>query len=85
MTKTRYKKFIQVLLGFILSIQTITAQPTPGSGSLGAGTGGTVGGSADLAINIWFVLALAIAYFLYKRKEQIFQWYLDLDWGDFSL
>ena len=85
MKKTIYKRFLQVLLGFVISIQTIViAQPVPGDDILGAGDDGPVGGGADLAINIWFVLALAIAYFLYKRKEQIFNWYLNLDWGDYS-
>jgi hypothetical protein len=85
MKKTIYKRFLQVLLGFVISIQTIViAQPTPGDTGLGAENGGPVGGGADLAINIWFVLALAIAYFLYKRKERIFDWYLNLDWGDYS-
>ena len=85
MRKTTYKKFLQVILGFILSIQAIViAQPTPGDEGLGAATDDVVGGGADLAINIWFVLALAIAYFIYKRKDRIFKWYLDLNWGDYS-
>jgi len=85
MEKTLYKRFLQVILGFVLSIQTIVlAQPTPGDSNLGAATDDVVGGGADLAINIWFVLALAIAYFIYKRKERIFDWYLNLDWGDYS-
>jgi len=77
------KKILQVLIGLLFVTQGM-AQPTPGDHGLGSLDGGVVGGGADLAINIWFVLALAIAYFLYKRKERIFNWYLNLDWGDYS-
>ena len=79
------KKLLQVLFGVLFSIPVmVKAQPTPGDSGLGSLEGGVVGGGADLAINVWFVLALAIAYFLYKRKERIFNWYLNLDWGDYS-
>ena len=85
MEKTIFKRFLQIILGFVLSVQAVVlAQPTPGDTGLGAEDGGPVGGGADLAINIWFVLVLAIAYFIYKRKDSIFQWYLNLDWGDYS-
>jgi len=85
MKKTIRRKIFQGLLAtMLLSQNVLMAQPTPGDTNHGALDGGVVGGGADLSINIWFVLVLALFYFLYKRKERIFQWYLDLPWGDYS-
>lgn len=79
------KKIIQVLIGFISAIQGIVlAQPTPGDTGLGSLEGGVVGGGADLGSSIWLWLIPAILYFVYKWRENIFHWYLNLDWGDYS-
>jgi len=74
MKHNTYKIFLQIVLGFVLSVQTLVmAQPTPGDHGLGAGTGDdVVGGGADLNLTIGFVLVLAIVYLLYKAKDRIF-------------
>ncbi len=85
MKKETRKRFVQIFIGFLLITQgIIMAQPTPGDGNTGAMDDGVVGGGADLGINIWFIPILALLYFIYKRRDSIFRWYLNLDWGEYS-
>jgi len=72
--------FLVVFISMFWFVQGGFGQPTPGDSGLGAASGNVVGGGADLGNGLWFWLLPAMAYFVFKKREQVFQWYLDLNW-----